>query len=190
MLHRVKNDRQRLEAEDWIDAAKKALITGGIKSVSVNLIASKLGITRGSFYWHFSDRQELLDALVDDWLDTNNAALLEAIEKAGENGDPTDFDIVGNLWLEEKEFDPRYDSAMRDWARTDKKIDKVVRKTDSQRIDAFKKMFLSYGFREQEAWIRARILYYHQVGYYALNVRESTEERRKLFKLYDDVLLY
>jgi AcrR family transcriptional regulator len=52
--------QKRLTRQDWIDAALEALETGGVPAVAVEPLASRLGVTKGSFYWHFKDRNELL----------------------------------------------------------------------------------------------------------------------------------
>ena len=57
----------RLDAAAWIAAAFDALADGGIDAVRVEPLAKALGITKGSFYWHFADRRALLDAMLDAW---------------------------------------------------------------------------------------------------------------------------
>jgi hypothetical protein len=116
--------------------------------------------------------------------------MLEAIRRAGARGLQEDFRHVDDLWLEERDYSPRYDAAVRDWARTDEIVADAVREVDRIRIDAFTEMFKAYGFTGKKALIRARILYYHQVGYYALNIQETIEERRCLSPQYDEVLLF
>jgi AcrR family transcriptional regulator len=58
---------KRLSRQDWIDAAFEALEKGGVPAVAVEPLASRLGVTKGSFYWHFKDRGELLAAALDQW---------------------------------------------------------------------------------------------------------------------------
>jgi AcrR family transcriptional regulator len=181
----------RLTVEDWIKAARGALIKSGIDGTKVDLLARKLKVTRGSFYWHFENRAALLGALLEHWEATNNAPMLGAIGRAGERGDRADFAAsVGRLWADEKDYSPAYDSAVRDWARTDAKAAAAVHRVDAQRIEALRRMFEAYGFAGDEALVRARITYFHQVGYYALKFRESPADRERLGPVYDQVLLY
>ena len=63
---RQRNPRA-LERQDWIDAARRMLTAKGVERVRVDALARTLRITRGSFYWHFSSRKALLDALLADW---------------------------------------------------------------------------------------------------------------------------
>lgn len=60
-------NRQSLSTEDWADAALDAVADGGIDAVAVERIARTLGVTKGSFYWHFNSRGALLEAALDRW---------------------------------------------------------------------------------------------------------------------------
>ena len=63
-----KSKATRLDAAAWVAAAFDALADGGIDAVRVEPLAKALGITKGSFYWHFADRRALLDAMLDAWM--------------------------------------------------------------------------------------------------------------------------
>jgi hypothetical protein len=93
-----------------------------------------------------------------------------------------------DLWIDEREYDPRWDGAVRDWARTSEAVRKVVREVDRKRIAVLEQVFNDMGYSGKEAHIRARVTYYHQVGYYALGVQESQKERRALLPYYQKVL--
>src|SRR5689334_11922394 len=56
-----------LTAEDWADAALDALATGGLEAVAVEALARRLKVTKGSFYWHFGNRDELIKAALEAW---------------------------------------------------------------------------------------------------------------------------
>ena len=56
-----------LSRNDWLKAARMALLTGGVEAVRVEKLARNLRVTKGSFYWHFKDREELLDLLLREW---------------------------------------------------------------------------------------------------------------------------
>lgn len=183
--------RKPLTPQDWVAAARDMLIRTGVDGVKVDLLAKALKVTRGSFYWHFEDRADLLRSLLADWEQNNTEPMLAAIRAAGARGDRADFDTeIGRFWLEEKDYSPAFDSAMRDWARTDPKVDAAVRRIDDTRIAALAEMFVAYGFEAVEAMVRARVTYYHQVGYYTLAVIETAAEREALAALYDKVLLF
>ncbi|SRR5579862_5258958 len=56
-----------LERDDWLRAARLALLRGGVDAVRVERLARDLSVTKGSFYWHFKDREELLELLLREW---------------------------------------------------------------------------------------------------------------------------
>ena len=92
------------------------------------------------------------------------------------------------MWVEDEDYSPEYDAAVRDWARRAARVARVVRRVDVERIRLITRIFRNLDFRPGEAHIRARITYYHQVGYYALAVHESRRTRRLLSPMYALVL--
>ncbi|GAM97357.1 transcriptional regulator of TetR family [alpha proteobacterium U9-1i] len=173
----------RLARADWIAAARDALIKGGEGRVKVEHLAETLGVTTGSFYWHFKNRQELLGDLLADWESTNSIGYLGAIRANA--GDPdAQLRALQRVWVLELDFDPAYDAAVRDWARTSIKADKIVRRVDVTRIALVQEMYEGWGYSREDAAVRARVAYYHQVGYYAMRIAESRAERLELSDAY------
>jgi AcrR family transcriptional regulator len=175
-----------ISTEDWIEVAKVTLIKEGIAAVKVDRLAKKAGVTRGGFYYRFRGRQGLLDALLEDWRATNHQPMMDALTGAG--SPPERFRSLVRLWLEERKYNPDYDAAIRAWSRVSPKVATVVHEIDDMRIDALKQLFVDAGYDDDEAFIRARITYFHQVGYYAMGVRESAKRREELSELYYRVL--
>ena len=175
-----------LSAEDWVLAARAALVRHGVADIKVDRLARDLKVTRGSFYWHFADRQALLDALLAHWRSQNTGPFL----RVAAGGEPALQQLArfARIWLDEKEFDPDYDSAVRDWARTSPDVARAVRAADTARLRVLTQIFSALGYGEQEAMVRARITYYHQVGYYTMRITEPAARRRELFPAYFAVL--
>ncbi|MBF91631.1 MAG: TetR family transcriptional regulator, partial [Rickettsiales bacterium] len=67
-------DRQ--SKESWLNAALKALASGGIDKVRVESLAKNLGVTKGSFYWHFKDREQFLDELLNFWAEQSTQTVI------------------------------------------------------------------------------------------------------------------
>ncbi|HZZ70295.1 MAG TPA: TetR/AcrR family transcriptional regulator [Phenylobacterium sp.] len=178
----------RRDREDWVEAARLALIEGGVGKVKVEPLARVLGITTGSFYHHFRKRQDLLDAVLADWETQNSAPLFQAVREAGPDPD-AQLDALFDAWLTERDYIPSYDSAVRDWARTSKPAEAAVRRVDAERIDLLKSIFLGFGYDPDRAFIRARITYFHQVGYYAMEIIEDRAVRDRLRPLYREALV-
>jgi AcrR family transcriptional regulator len=172
----------RLERQDWIAAAKTVLIKSGIDRVKVLPLSQALNVTTGSFYWHFKDRPALLAALLEDWEEANSRPFHDVMSATA---DPhAQFDRIVDIWFRETDFDPAYDSAIRDWARNSAEVEAAVRRVDDDRIAVLRAIFLRMGDPETDAEVRARIVYYHQVGYYAMRIRQPSEERARLVPTY------
>lgn len=179
--------REPLGREIWLDTARQALIEEGTAGVEINKLAKRLGVSRGGFYWFFSSREQLLDELLAYWVETSTVLFERLLQASGHNG-MRQFEALIDLWVEEDEYDPMWDAAVRDWARTSAAVSKAVHRVDKKRIAVLEQVFLDMGYQAMEAHVRARVTYYHQVGYYALGVRESRQQRLKLIPFYKKVL--
>ncbi|KQM63135.1 MULTISPECIES: TetR/AcrR family transcriptional regulator [unclassified Sphingomonas] len=172
----------KLSTRAWLEAARAMLIRDGIHAVKIDRLARECGVTRGGFYWRFGSHAELLEALLADWRETNTAPMLAAL--AGPGNPDVRFARLAGLWVDEQGFSSAYDAAVREWARGDAAVRAVVHAVDDERIGALCRLFLDYGYGADEALVRARITYYHQVGYYALDAQRDDVRRAELTALY------
>jgi AcrR family transcriptional regulator len=72
----------RLTRDAWVRAALEAIADGGLAAVAVVPLAARLGVTKGSFYWHFQDRDALVEAAVAEWEESHTATVIAQIEAA------------------------------------------------------------------------------------------------------------
>jgi hypothetical protein len=100
----------------------------------------------------------------------------------------TEFMAIVDIWINESQYNPAWDAAVRDWARLSASVANTVRRVDDERIAVLAQVFKDMGYPADESFVRARVTYFHQVGYYALGVRETREERLKLLPLYTRIL--
>jgi len=176
-----------LGREVWLDTARRALIEEGTAGVEINKLAKRLGSSRGGFYWFFKDRAQLLEELLQYWVRTSTVLFERIVQLPGRNG-MDKYLAMGDLWIDENDYDPKWDGAVRDWARTSESVRKLVQRVDQKRIAVLEQIFNEMGYVGMDAHIRARVMYYHQVGYYAMDVQESRKERRALMPYYRKVL--
>ncbi|SEJ98672.1 transcriptional regulator, TetR family [Sphingobium sp. AP50] len=177
---------RNLTTQDWLDLARETLIREGIDAVKVDRLAKVSGVTRGGFYWRFKSRQDLLDQLLDDWRSCNTMPFISAVTGVGSPSER--YHALMDLWIDEQRFRPEYDTAVRNWAAASPKVAEVVHTVDTVRIDALRHLFVEAGCDNDEALVRARITYYHQIGYYALGIKQSAERRRQLGPIYYRIL--
>lgn len=168
--------RTKVTRQDWLSAARTALIDKGVDHVRILTLAEKLGVARSSFYWYFKDRGDLLDKLVESWRQSNTADIVEHAARPS----PTIVHGVLNIfecWTDHARFDPRLDFAIREWSRRDHSLHALVQKEDEARVDSIAALYERHGYAPEEAFIRARVLYFMQIGYYALELNETLEQR-------------
>jgi AcrR family transcriptional regulator len=182
-----KRQIDRLDPQTWIDAGRRALIGGGVASIKIAPLAKTLRVTTGSFYWHFKNVPTFLDALLENWEEANTAPMFDAVA-AHPSSAVKQFDALTEVWLAETNYYPMWDSAVRDWARVSPKVEAAVRRIDDKRIKLLHGIFKRLGFAEPCAFVRARITYFHQVGYYALRIVERRADRLRLSSVYRDIL--
>ena len=183
----LRRKKRPLGREIWLDTARQALIEEGTAGVEINKLAKRLKSSRGGFYWFFKNRAQLLEELLAYWAQTGTA-LFERVLKGPERNGMQEYLALTNLWIDENEYDPKWDGAVRDWARTSQAVRKVVEAVDRKRIAVIEQIYIDLGYKGKDAHIRARVMYYHQVGYYAMGVKETQKERRALIPYYRKVL--
>lgn len=149
-----------LVREDWLDAAVRALRQSGIDAVHVESLARDLGVTKGSFYWHYVNRAELLDALLERW-EEETAGL---IQQAAQVKNPLDsvlrfFELVarGRGQLPDTEFFA--------WARRDPRVAERTSVTEQRRVSFIRDQLEVAGLGEREAGERAEAGYLATLGW-------------------------
>ena len=155
-------------------------LSEGVGKVSIVRIARDLGVTSGSFYWHFEDRSNLLQRLLDFWVGSHTVAIFEKVDQF--EGTPSErlYKMMEILTLGEQ---ARYEVAVRAWAGFDDMAAEVVRGTDKRRIQRLRSMFHEMGFNGSEAEMRARLFVYYQLAEPSVLWREPKSKRREIMKL-------
>lgn len=160
----------------WLDAAYDMLTENGVDAVKVMPLAKRLGVSRTGFYWHFKDRDALLDAMVQRWEDKNTGNLVARTEAYAETIAEAMFNLF-DCWLDDTLFDAKLDLAIRNWARNDPALQTRLSEADQTRARAVQAMFERFGFTPAQAEARAMTVVYTQIGYISMQVFEDRESR-------------
>jgi AcrR family transcriptional regulator len=115
----------------------RALALGGPDAVRIEPLAQALGVTRGGFYWHFSDRSALLEELLDTWERATTEEVTELLERGG--GDASAK--LRRLLALTSSSVLMIDLAVRDWARRDPAVAARLRRIDNRRMDGLRSLF-------------------------------------------------
>jgi len=159
---------------DWLQAAFQALREGGVEAVKVEPLARRLGLTKGSFYWHFRDREALLAALLEEWENRAGARILARLDAAGRTPEER-LDMLLETVI--REGRNAVDPAVRAWALTDGAVADRVARVDAVRLAWLAGLFRSLGEDEAAAATRARLAYLALIGEHALRSAATPAER-------------
>jgi len=170
----------------WVHAALQALAVGGPDAVRIEALAVELGVSKGGFYWHFADRQALLEEMLDTW------------EKAGTE------DIIAHV--ESQPADPRaklqrlfeltsspeglaVELAVRDWSRRDGDVAERLRRVDNRRIGYIRSLFGPFCADDNDVEVRSMVAYTLVIGSYFIAAEHGDKTRSQVLQLAIDRLL-
>ena len=156
--------RTQLDRNDWIQAATDILAENGINGIRVEVLAKSFGVTKGSFYWHFKDRQELLSSVLQTWKEgrVNDIAKQTEITPGEEKAAALKLIEVYSANRNRKGLS--IELAMRDWARRDPEAARAVEEVDKVRLANACKVLIATGIPEREAKARSLLLYAYVFG--------------------------
>ncbi len=151
--------RTQLDRGHWIEGAIEVLAREGVAGLRVEVLAKRCGVTKGSFYWHFKDRQDLLAAVLEHWREGR----IRDIEKIttvspGHERDQLHF-AIKVYGTSRNRKGVSIELAVRDWARHDPQAAAVVEAVDLYRLECTRKLFVAAGMSDAEAKSRSLLLY-------------------------------
>lgn len=167
----------RLSREAWVDAALALLAKGGSEAVKVEPMARRLRVTKGSFYWHFQDRRELLAAALRRWEALETLAVRDAVEAGG----GTAVERLRRLFamaLERRVM--ALEVALRGWAARDRAARDAVVRVDGLRLAYLRDLFMEAGLARAEAEARGFLAYATLFGEAFVRSPSDAERRAAL----------
>ncbi len=146
--------------ENWLDAGLDALAAAGPQALRADRLARGLGVSRGSFYWHFADLAAFHAAVLDRWRDQMLTAVIDRLERQGGSA----ADRLG--WLAAQAFaaDPGRERAVRGWAMADAAAGRAAAAVDAARIAYIRRLLVEAGQGAEVAALRARLFYQAWLG--------------------------
>jgi AcrR family transcriptional regulator len=157
--------RSPLTPETWVDAATEVLVNQGIDHVRVDVLAQQLQVTRGSFYWHFRDREDLLRQVLQAWAARNTEQLTRRLTDAGRSPQERLRDVVSLPFRgRAAQRAARIELAIRAWARRDPMAQAALDAADAARLAYHASIFADLGLPAEESRARAFMLYSYEVA--------------------------
>jgi len=185
---RLANDsakETRLSRDAWLGRALEVLREEGIQGVRVERLARDLKVTKGSFYWHFKDREDLRRSILDYWTKQYNDVVVENREFL--EAEPAEGLLAAIASVREQGLD-KYELAIRAWADHDSDADMAVRAVYEKRTAFVRGFFTRLGFRGLRADIRTRLTLCYLSWEPNMYPDESEARRLNLLKLQHELL--
>jgi AcrR family transcriptional regulator len=175
----------RTPREAWVGAALAALAAGGPDGVRVEALAASLGVSKGGFYWHFTDRQALLEELLDSWEKAGSEDVIARIEN--ESGDARAK--LRQLFGLAPSANFAVELAVRDWSRRDRDVAARLRRIDSRRMEFLRSLFGQFCVDEDDVKARSMLAYSLLIGSYFVVAQHDGRTRSQMLALALDRLL-
>lgn len=178
-----------LTAEHWLQAAFRALSTGGPQAIRAEAIARDLKVSKGSFYWHFKDVPALKHAMLDHWKQNATSAII--VEVTAAKGSAADK-LRALISIAVGQRNQPYggltvEAAIRDWSRFDAHVAKTVRDVEEQRVAFVTELFATHGATSPRA--DAEALYGGLIGLETLAALEAADLSGSVMHLLEALLV-
>lgn len=150
---------KRLAAQDWIAFALTTLTREGSQALKADILARKLGVTRGSFYWHFPDLGAFHAQVIEHWRQTATEAIITGLERYDLRRQRLDVLLRGALG-----HSALLEVRMRAWADENAEAARVLRDIDRRRRGYIEQLLVDEGIPPDLAEARAQLLYWTYLG--------------------------
>lgn len=174
-----KGKARRFSREEWLARALEILAREGQSKLRIEQLVDHLGVTKGSFYWHFKDRDDFVTRLAEHWAGISTTQIVTDVE--GVTGDAR-HRLRALMELHHKADVGKYDMAMRSWAAQDSQVARIVRRVDKQRAAFVRSLFMEMGFEGRELEVRVETFSVFQSLEMGFLVKKTKKERAALIE--------
>ena len=156
---KLASPRVQLDRENWIESAIDVLARDGVGGLRIEVLAKRCGVTKGSFYWHFKDRQDLLTAMLEYWKE-GRIRDIEKTTSVTPGGEREQLHFAIEVYgASRNRKGMAIELAVRDWARHDPQAATFVEAVDLYRLECTRKLFVAAGLTDAEAKSRSLLPY-------------------------------
>ncbi|KQY60155.1 hypothetical protein ASD11_11790 [Aeromicrobium sp. Root495] len=159
---RGRGQAARLSLDDWTERALALLMDEGVGAVKISRLCRELDVTKGSFYWHFSDLDALQEAVAERWC-TQTRELLQQLAGLSDLPPAERLRSMTMRLVDDRSWS--VERALRDWARTDAKVAEVIAESDQFVFGLVRSALEDLGYEPATARMRAGLLVYAGIGF-------------------------
>ncbi|MEH3140516.1 MAG: TetR/AcrR family transcriptional regulator [Mycobacterium kyogaense] len=185
-MARGASDARRRSADDWIEAGYALVAEAGVESLKLDRLCAHLGVTKGSFYWHFADMAAYRAALIRAWAELRDRDRSGFAELPSAPPREQLSHMMASLRGERQRSLER---AMREWARTDREVAESVHTSDQRVLSAVRRAYQDAGFDAAEADMRANATFAAGIGFLHLSNLPAEPRMADQLEQFLDVML-
>ncbi len=152
-MNQAKNPQPRLSREDWLEEALKILAQEGNRLITIKVLCERLGVSRGSFYWHFKDRGDFLVAVIEHWEHQSTVAIRDKVFSLRVSPEERLLKLLEMITTYKHSG---FEMPMRRWAMEEPKTRKVLQRIDRTRYEGVRSLFQEMGFTGDELEMRTQ----------------------------------
>ena len=175
-----------LSQEEWLERALEVLSREGGAKLRIASLVAAVGVTKGSFYWHFKSREDFVHRLIDYWHKRYTLTVSDYLDEFEGSAEEKLRKLMNMVFVDQL---TRHDLAIRSWAIAEPKLRDLVKRTDDHRLNYLCKLFASVGFDEEASDLRARVFLGEAAWEAARFQRMSSSERARKADAFFDLLV-
>ena len=180
MVKSSSSKSERLSREEWLRQALDILAKEGQAKLRVRELADRMGVSTGSFYWHFKNRADFVEQLVEYWAEFSTQQIAVRVRSA--TGDAKSRLLQLMQAIDEGDLG-KFDIPIRAWAAQESTVARVVKKVDKSRVSVVRQLFADMGFTGRELEMRViTFATFHSLEH-GLFERPSRRERKELIQI-------
>ena len=173
---------ERLSADDWVRAGLKALAEDGFTALKADPLAKALGVSRGSFYWHFADIGAFHAAVLDRWQEVMAEAVIRELDRSAPGGERL-RSLLRRAYTAKAALEmAALEMAVRAWAVSDAAARSRVAAVDRRRLAYLEDLLAATGIGAASAVARARIFYWAYLGFALSRPKLAREQLETLLE--------
>jgi AcrR family transcriptional regulator len=166
---------KRLAAQDWTGFALKTLAREGFDALKADVLARKLGVSRGSFYWHFTDLDDFHARVIEHWRRTATEVVIADLDQYESHEERLEV-LLRRVLAHHNALEMR----MRAWADNNAEAAQAVRDMDRRRCDYIERLLVGAGIAPRLAATRVQLLYWTYLGAALSRSRATGEELNRI----------
>jgi len=177
---------KRISKDQWLQAALNSLLEHDVNGISIERLAKTLDTSKSGFYWHFNNKDDLLESILSYWESEFTDTVINSSTQQLENAEKK-LQFISNMIMDHQLG--RYDLALRTWSNEDKGVRKRINKTDRKRLSYICGIFKDLGFRGEEPENRASLFILYHAYLDSMFLDDTAEKRRKKVRAFNKLLL-